>query len=50
MKKILLATITIACSWLGWWIGDRFGLMTAFLLSMIGTGTGMYFGRRLLEF
>jgi len=31
---------------LGWWLGDRVGLMTAFLLSMVGTGAGMYAGVR----
>jgi hypothetical protein len=34
---------------IGWWIGDRVGLMTAFILSMIGTGVGMYAGRRLAD-
>ncbi len=41
---------TILCGWLGWLIGDKFGLMTALFLSMIGTGLGMYFGRRLIQF
>ena len=50
MRKILLAVMTILCSWIGWWIGDQFGLMTAFILSMIGTGLGIYFGRRLIQF
>jgi hypothetical protein len=31
----------------GWWVGDHIGLMTAFTFSMIGTGFGMYAGRRL---
>ena len=31
---------------LGWWIGQREGFMTAFLLSIVGTGFGLYFGRR----
>jgi hypothetical protein len=34
-------------SWLGWWLGDHVGLMTAFILSMIGAGFGLYYGRRL---
>ena len=29
---------------IGWWAGERMGMMTAFILSMIGTGFGMYFG------
>lgn len=31
---------------LGWWLGQRAGLMTAFLLSTVGAGIGLYFGRR----
>lgn len=31
---------------LGWWLGDALGVMTAFLLSMVGTGVGMYAGAR----
>jgi hypothetical protein len=49
MKKIIVAIITIICGWLGWWLGDLFGLMTAFMLSMAGTGLGIYFGRRLIQ-
>jgi len=30
----------------GWWAGESFGLMTAFVLSMFGTGMGLYLGRR----
>lgn len=50
MKKIIVTSITILGGWLGWWIGDHFGLMTAFLLSMVCTGLGIYFGRRLVQF
>jgi len=32
---------------LGWWVGDREGLFTAFLVSMVGTGVGLYLGRRM---
>ncbi len=36
--------------WLGWWLGGGMGLglMGAFLLSMAGTGLGLYGARRLL--
>jgi hypothetical protein len=50
MRKILVTMITIFTSWLGWWVGSHFGLMTAFILSMVGVGLGMYYGRRLTEF
>ncbi len=31
----------------GWAIGARFGTMTAFILSIVGTGAGIYFGNRI---
>ena len=31
----------------GWWLGEGFGMMTAFMLSMVGTGVGVYYGRRI---
>lgn len=31
----------------GWWLGDHIGLMTAFWLSMVGTGLGIYAGGRI---
>ena len=44
MKKIvLLASITLF-SWLGWELGDRFGVMTAYLLSFVGSLLGVYVG------
>ena len=50
MRNIVVTMITILCSWLGWWVGDHFGLMIALVLSMVGTGLGIYFGRRLVQF
>lgn len=34
---------------IGWWLGNFFGLMAAFMLSMVGTGLGMYYGRRIAD-
>lgn len=50
MKKIIILIGTAAGGWLGWWLGMHIGLMTAFILSMIGTGAGLYFSRRFTEF
>ncbi len=33
-------------SYLGWWLGSGAGIMTAFMLSMVGTGVGIYAGRK----
>jgi hypothetical protein len=30
----------------GWWLGARAGIMTAFFLSVIGTAAGGYYARR----
>ncbi len=32
---------------IGWWLGARVGVMTAFVLSLVGTGFGMYAGGRI---
>lgn len=32
---------------LGWWAGALEGMFTAFVLSMVGTGVGLYLGRRM---
>ena len=32
----------------GWWAGERFGVMTAFILSTVGTAIGIYVTRRWL--
>ena len=31
----------------GWFLGARIGITTAFMLSMVGTGIGIYYGRRI---
>ncbi len=41
---IIGATIGSA---IGWWLGARIGLMTAFFASTVGTGFGLYYGTRL---
>jgi hypothetical protein len=33
----------------GWWLGAFVGTMTAFMLSMVGTGLGIYYGRRIAQ-
>ena len=46
MKFIVLVTSTVG-STIGWWVGAPFGLFTAFILSMVGLGFGIWGGRRL---
>ena len=47
MKKIILLTNITIFSWLGWWLGDRFGIMTAYLLGFGGSLVGVYLGVRI---
>jgi len=42
-KLILLLTITIL-GWFGWWLGESFGLMTAYWLSFVGSLVGVVLG------
>ena len=34
---------------IGWWLGAHVGIMTAFIISMVGTGAGIYGGRQVAE-
>jgi hypothetical protein len=47
MKKVLVLTGSTLGSYLGWWAGAPIGMVTAFMLSMVGLGLGMYAGNRL---
>ena len=46
MNKLLAFIGATAGGYLGWWLGAFVGTMTAFMLSMVGTGLGMWFGAR----
>ncbi len=45
MKWLVIVTSNVGGG-LGWWAGERFGIMTAFVLSMVGLGVGIWGGRR----
>ena len=46
MLSFICATVGGA---LGWWAGSYVGFMTAFFISMVGTGFGIYAGRQLAD-
>jgi uncharacterized membrane protein YeaQ/YmgE (transglycosylase-associated protein family) len=46
MGKLLGFVGATVGSYLGWWLGSGGGTMTAFIVSMLGTGVGLYIGRR----
>ena len=35
--------------WIGWTLGARVGLMTAYTLGVVGTAAGVYYGRRFAD-
>jgi uncharacterized protein YcfJ len=49
MKKALIFLGAFVGGTLGWMLGDGVGLMTAFVLSMVGTGVGVYAGNRIAQ-
>ncbi len=49
MSRLLGGVLTTVRSWAGWYLGAKVGLFTAFALSMVGIGAGIYFGRKLAE-
>ncbi len=46
MKRLLGMIGAGLGSAVGWWLGAKIGFMTAFMLSMVGTGFGLYYGSR----
>jgi hypothetical protein len=45
--KLMALIGTTVGSAIGWWVGARAGVMTAFICSMVGTGIGLYAARRI---
>ena len=48
MKVFGLIGATVG-SYAGWYLGSPMGFMTSFMLSMVGTGFGIYAGRRVAQ-
>ncbi len=46
MSKVLALVGAGLGGWLGWWLGGLVGGTTAFVLSIVGTAGGVYYGRR----
>jgi len=44
MNKLCIFIGMTVLSWLGWWLGAKIGIMTAFILSSIGAFAGIYLG------
>ena len=49
MGKVFAFIGATAGGYAGWALGATIGLTTAFMVSMVGTGIGMYYGRRIAK-
>ena len=49
MSKLFMLVGSTIGSYAGWWMGAHIGFMTAFFVSMVGTGVGLYYGKQLAE-
>jgi uncharacterized membrane protein YeaQ/YmgE (transglycosylase-associated protein family) len=47
MNKLLALFGMTVGGWIGWAIGAPMGLFAAFILGIVGTGAGLYLGRRI---
>ena len=46
MSKFCIFVGMTVMGWVGWWLGEKVGFMTAFLLSSAGSMAGVYLGWR----
>ncbi len=46
MNKVIAFIGGSVLGGIGWWAGAPIGIMTAFMLSTVGTGVGMYYGKK----
>ena len=50
MNKLVITLCSTVASYAGWWLGAQVGgIFTAFTVSMIGTGLGIYAGKRVVN-
>jgi hypothetical protein len=47
MEKLFIFIATTIGSAVGWWLGSMIGWTSAFVLSMVGFGLGMYLGSKI---
>jgi hypothetical protein len=49
MNKLLAFFGMTIGGWIGWALGEPMGMFTAFILSFVGTGVGLYIGKRIAD-
>jgi hypothetical protein len=47
MGRLFAFVGTTAGGYVGWWAGTPVGIMTSFMLCVLGTAAGLYAGRRI---
>jgi len=47
MNKLCIFIGMSALGWVGWWLGEKIGIMTAFVVSGIASMAGAYAGWRI---
>lgn len=50
MTKLLIFVTSTIGGAIGWWLGAFIGMMTAFMISIVGTAAGVYFGRKWAQY
>ena len=49
MKRLLAVIGATILGYLGWWLGEFVGIMTAMALSVVASAVGWYIGARLFD-
>jgi hypothetical protein len=50
MNKLVITLCSTLAGSAGWWLGAHLGgIFTAFTISMVGTGAGVYAGKRVVD-
>ena len=49
VSKLLVFVGATIGGWIGWYLGAFAGMYAAFIVSIVGTGVGIYAGRRLAD-
>jgi hypothetical protein len=47
MNKLCIFVGMTVLGWVGWWLGDQFGITAAFILGGVGSLLGVYVGWRI---
>lgn len=47
MKRLLIFVGMVVGGWIGWRLGERFGIMAAFIISTLGSLGGVILGWRI---